>query len=83
MRPIRPTAYTFRPRWQPAAPKQSEDGSAATTPLSPATCVSESPQAPRPTIRHSLFLSVFIRVHLWLKKKTGINLIRPNPAKKL
>jgi len=36
------------PRWQPAAPKCSEGGSAATTPLSPAPYASKSPQAPSP-----------------------------------
>ena len=57
-------------RWQPAAPKQSEGGSIATTPLSPAQYIAKSPSPLTRTIRHSSFglsSSVSLRVHPWLK----------------
>ena len=43
------------PRWQPAAPKRSEGGSAAATPLSPAQHIPELSRPLARTIRHSSF----------------------------
>ena len=40
--------HRLGPRWQPAAPKRSEGGSAATTPLSPAPYVPNSTSTPHP-----------------------------------
>ena len=49
-------AKRLEPRWQPSAPKQSEGGSAAATPLSPAQHIPELSRPLARTIRHSSFV---------------------------